>query len=141
MITLMKRFLPAIALIILTGLCAQAQTLQDSAAATYSINGQVRLNTAGLGGVTLTLTSPVPAGFTPRKFTTTSNGNYSFASLPEGRTYKITPSKINYTFTPSSRSYSNLSANQTGQNFAAILKKYSIRGRVVARAQPTASAA
>jgi hypothetical protein len=131
MITLMKRFFPTVALIILTGLCAQAQTLQDSAAATYSITGQVRLDTAGLGGVTVTLTSPVPAGFAPRKFTTTSNGNYSFASLPAGRTYKITPSKTNYTFTPLSRSYSNLSANQTGQNFAAVLKKYSIRGRVV----------
>jgi hypothetical protein len=135
MITLMKRYLPAVALVILTGLCAQAQTQHDSppaaAALTYSISGQVRLGTAGLGGTTVTLTSPTPAGFAPRKFTTTSNGNYSFANLPAGRAYKITPTKVNYNFTPLVRSYSNLSANQTAQNFAATLKKYSISGRVV----------
>lgn len=127
----MKRFFYTVALIILTGLCAHAQALTDSAAAlTYSISGQVKLGTAGLSGVTLTLTSPVPAGFAPRRFTTTSNGNYSFSNLPVGRAYKLIPAKINYNFAPLSRSYSNLSANQSGQSFAATLKKYSIRGRV-----------
>ncbi|MGB7921894.1 MAG: carboxypeptidase-like regulatory domain-containing protein [Pyrinomonadaceae bacterium] len=130
----MKRFLSTVAFIILTGLCAQAQTLPKestaAAALVYSISGQVKLGTAGLSGVTLTLTSPTPAGFAPRKFTTTTNGNYTFANLPAGRTYKITPVKTNYTFTPLSRSYSNLRANQTAQGFTATLKKYSIRGLV-----------
>jgi hypothetical protein len=116
---------------ILTGLCLYTQTRSASAAvSTYSISGQVKLGTSGLGGVTLTLTSPAPAGFAPRQVTTTSTGGYSFNALPAGRTYKITPAKINYAFTPLSRSYTNLSANQTLQNYAAALKTYGIRGRV-----------
>ena len=128
----MRKFLPVIALIIFTGLSAQAQQQQPYAVAatTYNISGQVKLGTASLSGVTMTLVSPTPAGFTPRKVTTASNGSYSFTGLPSGRTYKLTPTKINYAFTPASRSYTNLSANQTLQNFAAALKSYGIRGRV-----------
>jgi hypothetical protein len=136
----MRRFLPVMALIIFTGLSAQAQTQKADAAvaATYSISGQVKLGTTGMGGVTMTLTSPTPAGFTPRQVTTTSTGSYSFTNLPAGRTYKLTPAKINYSFTPVSRSYTNLAANQTLQNFAAALKTYGISGRVTVAGTTTA---
>jgi hypothetical protein len=131
MITFMRKFLPAILLIILTGLCAQAQTVPHAAAAaTYNISGQVKLGTAGASGVLLTLSSASPAGFTPRRVTTTSTGNYSFTGLPAGRTYKLIPTKTNYAFTPASRTYTSLGANQTLQNFSAALKTYGIRGRV-----------
>jgi CSLREA domain-containing protein len=98
----------------------------------FTISGKVFLvgTTTGLGGVTLKLTSPTPAGFPDRVFTTTSTGLYSFANLPAGRAYKVTPAKTGYAFRPFSRSYSDLSANQTGQNFSAT-KVYSISGRVV----------
>ena len=96
----------------------------------YSISGQVKVGTTGLAGVTMTLTSPTPAGFTPRTVLTNSTGGYSFTNVPGGRSYILRPSKTNYTFTPTSKSYSNLAANQTNQNFAATLKKYTISGVV-----------
>jgi CSLREA domain-containing protein len=98
----------------------------------FTISGKVFLagTTTGLGGVTVKLTSPTPAGFPDRVFTTTSTGLYSFTGLPPGRTYKVVPVKTGYKFTPFARSYSNLSAHQTGQNFSAT-KVYSISGRVV----------
>lgn len=99
-------------------------------AQTYTISGQVKSGTAALGGVKMTLSSPSPAGFTPRTATTNSLGNYSFASLPAGRTYYVTPSKLHHNFTPASRTYTGLAANQTAANFAAKLKTYSISGKV-----------
>ena len=99
-------------------------------AQTHTISGQVKSGTAALGGVKMTLSSPSPAGFTPRTATTNSLGNYSFASLPAGRTYYVTPSKLHYIFTPASRTYTGLNANQTAANFAATLRTYSISGKV-----------
>lgn len=97
---------------------------------TYTIGGTVKVGTAVLPGVTMKLTSPSPAGFTPRVVTTGATGTYSFANLPAGRTYYITPAKINYFFTPATRTYTNLTANQTTANFTATLKTYSITGTV-----------
>ncbi|HWT02707.1 MAG TPA: Calx-beta domain-containing protein [Pyrinomonadaceae bacterium] len=97
---------------------------------TYTVGGTVKLGTAGLAGVTVKVTSTSPAGFAPRTFTTTSTGAYSFANLPAGRTYVVTPTKLNYQFTPAARTYSNLGANQPAANFAAALKTYSISGRI-----------
>ena len=114
------------------------QTAQDFAATLklYSIGGTVRLGSGGLASVTMTLKSPSPAGFTPRIVTTTSAGVYKFLNVPAGRNYTLTPTKSNYTFKNTSntaqafRSYTNLSANQTAQDFAATLKLYTISGRV-----------
>jgi plastocyanin len=114
------------------------QTNQNFAAtaSSFTISGIVKLGTSGLAGVTMTLTSPTPAGFPARTVTTGSAGGFSFASVPGGRNYKLTPSKVNYTFQNTSntsqsfRSYTNLSASQTNQNFAATLKKYTISGVV-----------
>jgi Tol biopolymer transport system component len=97
---------------------------------TYTIGGSVKVGTAALAGVTLTLTSPVPAGFAPRTTMTTLAGAYAFGNVPAGRTYVVTPAKVNYTFTPATRTYSNLSASQTTANFAATLKTYSIAGTI-----------
>ena len=109
------------------------QAAQNFAATlnTHTIGGKVLVGTAPLAGVTVTLKSPSPAGFTPRTATTNSLGNYSFASLPAGRTYYVTPSKLHYIFTPASRTYTGLSANQTAANFAATLRTYSISGKVI----------
>jgi hypothetical protein len=107
--------------------------IPKAATASYSISGQVRVgSTTGpaLAGVTMTLTSPTPAGFTPRTVQTTSTGGYTFANLPAGRSYTLKPAKTNYSFTPASKSYTSLAATQTLQNFTATLKNYSISGRV-----------
>jgi hypothetical protein len=106
-------------------------TQAEPSTATYTISGKITLTgtTTGLGGVTVKLTSPTPAGFAQRIFTTTNTGTYSFTGLPAGRTYKVRPVKTGYAFTLPVRSYSNLGANQTAANFTAA-KVYSISGRV-----------
>jgi hypothetical protein len=95
----------------------------------FSISGQVKVGTAALAGVTMTLTGD--RRFTPRTVNTLSNGTYSFTDLPAGMTYTVTPTKTNYSFTPGSRTYTTLNANKTGVNFAAALKTYSISGKIV----------
>ncbi|MGB7926240.1 MAG: carboxypeptidase regulatory-like domain-containing protein, partial [Pyrinomonadaceae bacterium] len=103
---------------------------------TYTLSGRVNVGTPGLSGVTMTLTSASPAGFAPRTLTTAANGGYSFTNLPAGRAYRLTPTKDGYTIknsanaTQAFRSYSNLNANQTDQNFTATPKNYTISGVV-----------
>jgi hypothetical protein len=97
----------------------------------YLISGNVTLAGAGVGGVTLSLTSTTP-GFTPRSVTTAaSTGAFSFGSLPAGQDYLVTPSSNIYSFTPIYRSYSKLAANQTAQTFSATRKSYTIVGTVL----------
>jgi hypothetical protein len=93
--------------------------------ATFNVTGRVAsANNAALAGATVTLTGSQSAATT-----TDASGNYSFASLPAGGNYTVTPSKTNYNFTPPSRAFVNLAANQTG-DFTAALNLHSISGRV-----------
>jgi hypothetical protein len=78
---------------------------------TYAVGGTVKVGTAALPSVTMKLTSPVPAGFAPRTATPSSAGVYTFANLPAGRTYTITPAKTGYTFAPLSKTLTNLGGN------------------------------
>jgi hypothetical protein len=91
------------------------QKNQNFAAAlkTYAISGQVTktATTAGIGTVTMTISSPTPAGFAPKSAQTASTGNYTFSNLPAGRDYTIKPMKNGFTFTPATRSIMNLSDN------------------------------
>ncbi|MBI5944540.1 MAG: right-handed parallel beta-helix repeat-containing protein [Chloroflexi bacterium] len=77
-------------------------------AVTYTISGST--GTAG-AGATLTYTG----GSTTADGTT---GNYSF-TVPGGWSGTVTPSKAGFTFTPPSRSYTNITSNQTNQNYTA----------------------
>jgi hypothetical protein len=49
--------------------------------------------------------------------TTAADGIYSFTGLAAG-TYTVTPTKTGTTFVPANKTYTNLSANQTVQNYA-----------------------
>jgi hypothetical protein len=69
---------------------------------------------AGVGGATLSYTEG-----TAKHVTADSNGAYSI-NVPLNWTGTVTPSKAGYLFTPASASFTNLSANQTVQNFTAI---------------------
>jgi hypothetical protein len=71
----------------------------------------------GLGGVTLTLNGPQAISLE-----TSSNGNYSFGSLPAGINYTLVPTKTNYTFSPSNQALSGLSGNQVA-NFTARINQ------------------
>ncbi|HYG80501.1 MAG TPA: SBBP repeat-containing protein [Pyrinomonadaceae bacterium] len=97
----------------------------------HAISGKVSVGTAALSGCRLTLTSNA-AGFTPRTVTTASDGGYSFTGLPAGHAYTVAPAASNaYSFAPASRSYSSLTSDQTGQNFAAAYKTYSVSGSIL----------
>lgn len=77
--------------------------------ALVSITGKVRLagTTQGIGGVTMRLTGSRTAATT-----TGADGIYTFANLPAGGDYTVTPSKTGYTFTPPSRTFTDLTASQ-----------------------------
>ncbi|HEV2881589.1 MAG TPA: carboxypeptidase regulatory-like domain-containing protein, partial [Pyrinomonadaceae bacterium] len=93
---------------------------------TFSISGHIdAAGNANLSGVTVTLTGSQPSTTT----TTDASGNYSFANLPAGANYTVTPAKQNYTFAPAGANFSNLSANQSA-NFTATLNSQAIGGRV-----------
>src|SRR5918911_218561 len=80
---------------------------------TYNVSGKVIQagTTTGIGGVTMTITSPAPTGFASRTVITTSTGIYTFTDLPAGRNYTIKPTKTGFTFSPLTRSITNLSGN------------------------------
>jgi hypothetical protein len=76
------------------------------------ISGSVKTSSdAAVSGVTITFSN---GGTT----TTDSSGNYS---TPVSYNYSgtATPAKTGYTFTPTSRTYSNITANQTAQDYQA----------------------
>lgn len=87
----------------------------------HTINGRVSVGPTGLSGVVMSITSPTSSGPVSGAVTTSSTGTYSFANLPAGRSYTVTPAKTNYVFSPGSKSYATLSTNQPDQNFAATL--------------------
>ncbi len=81
----------------------------DLSPTNYTVSGYVRTNGgAGVSGVVMSGLSGNP--------TTDSNGYYS-VTVSTGWSGTVTPGKSGYTFTPSSRSYSNVTSNQTGQDY------------------------
>jgi hypothetical protein len=86
-----------------------------------TISGRITYNDAGVQGVTLAGVPGSPA--------TDANGYYS-VGVSSGWTGTLAPTKAGYTFTPATRSYSNLTANQTGQDYSVTGAMLSISGRV-----------
>lgn len=68
---------------------------------------------SGLLGVTL--------GGLPGTPSTDGTGNYS-ATVDSGWSGTATPSKAGYTFSPVTRSYTNVTADQTAQDYTATLQ-------------------
>ena len=85
-----------------------SQTIQNfTAVVAYSISGNV-----GLPGLTLSYVIDT----TTHTVTADGSGNYSFI-VPSGWNGTVTPSPVCYTFTPPNRVYTNVTANQTAQNY------------------------
>ena len=76
--------------------------------ATYTLSGHVTLAGAALPDVKISLT-----GDQTSSVTTDASGAYSFASLPAGSSFTLTPSAANYNFTPAVKSVASLSASQS----------------------------
>lgn len=90
----------------------------------YSMSGRTTTNGNSLNNVTVAL-----SGTQTANISTDTNGNFSFASLPEGE-YTLTPTRTNYVFTPTNRNVTYPGGGQTGLDFTAVLATYTITGRV-----------
>ncbi len=104
-----------------------SQTAQNYAATaiTYTISGTVAVGSVGLAGVTLSYV----VGTTTKTFNTIANGTYSF-TVPFNWTGTVTPAKTFFHFVPSSRTYTNVLANQTAQNYTKrVLSDYDGDGK------------
>ena len=89
---------------------------------TYTISGHVRTpGGSGISGVTV-------SGL-PGNPSSDASGYYS-ATVTSGWSGAATPGAAGYTFSPPSRTYSNLSGNQTGQDYTGTPAPYTISGNV-----------
>ena len=86
-----------------------------SAGLPHTISGN-----AGVAGATLNFTGGTPV-------TANGSGAYSL-TVPYNWSGMVTPSLAGYTFTPASRSYTNVTANLTAQNYSASAITYTISG-------------
>jgi len=101
--------------------------IEVTAAATVQIVGTVTFVGAPLNGVTLTFSGGAGTAVTD------AQGDYS-KTVSSGWSGTVTPSKSGYTFSPASRSYTDVTANQANQNYAASLAgviQPAISGKVV----------
>jgi len=79
---------------------------------TSRISGTVRKDSSGLSGVTMTGLPGNPA--------TDTSGEYS-ADVEHGWGGTVRPQKSGYSFSPLSITYSNVTSNQTGQDYVAFI--------------------
>jgi hypothetical protein len=80
----------------------------------YTITKEFTISgNAGTAGATLGYTDGIL-----KTVTADANGDYLFP-VPYGWSGAVTPSKTGYTFAPASKSYDNVVANQTAQNYVA----------------------
>ena len=115
------------------------QTNRDYASAfqafiTYFISGHVAgpLMGTDLSGVTVTFSNGGGSAVTD------GNGNYTHG-VPSGWSGTATPSLSGYVFTPSSISYTNVTADQTNQDYASAFQAFIFRyisGRIVEASAP-----
>jgi len=107
--------------------------------ANFSIAGRVNdMDFQSLGGVMVSL-SGGPDNFEPQSATTNASGDYSFANLPAGYTYTLTPTKTYYTFDPPGKAVV-LTGNMVNVDFLGTPRTHSIGGNVSDGSDPLADA-
>ena len=99
-----------------------------TAAVTYSISGSIS------GDITANVPVNITGG-TTGSTVSDSSGNYSFTGLAGNLDYTVTPTRTDYTFNPVNHPFTNLVADQTGQDFIGTisvgdLTRYSVSGNV-----------
>jgi hypothetical protein len=100
----------AVAYVVSTGPCS------------HTISG-----TTGLAGVTMSGLTGNPV--------TDGSGNYT-AQVADGWSGTVTPTLACYSFSPASITYTNVTSDQTGQNYTATALTYTISGQVVGAVAP-----
>jgi len=100
------------------------KTVQDyTASQAITIAGTVTSGGIGLPGVNIALSNGGGAA------TTDTNGNYGL-TVNYGWSGTATPSKAGYNFSPVNMSYTNVTVNQTNQNYIASLQTRTIAGKI-----------
>ncbi|MBN1425773.1 carboxypeptidase regulatory-like domain-containing protein [Candidatus Fermentibacteria bacterium] len=107
---------------------------QMTIAAAYTIGGTVRTESgAPLSGAVVSLT-----GSSTGQVTTGGDGTYAFSDLAAGGNYTVTPTYSDiagaWPFSPQNRTYSNLQADQWGQDFTGSIPRYTIGGTITSYA-------
>ncbi|MGB8285086.1 MAG: hypothetical protein WCE22_00040, partial [Candidatus Aquirickettsiella gammari] len=92
----------------------QSEQNYTAAQTSFTISGST-----GIDGVTMNGLPGNPV---------TSNGGLYSATVPYGWSGTVKPAKMGYTFTPKSRSYNNITASQSSQNYTAIQINFTISG-------------
>jgi uncharacterized delta-60 repeat protein len=101
------------------------QTDQDyTATVVYTISGSVKTG-GGVGIEGVEITFSAGQGTT----TTDSEGSYSHLVV-EGWSGEATPSKTCYTFSPSSLTYTNVTSDQSNQDYTGTMLTYTISGTI-----------
>lgn len=90
----------------------------------YFVSGKILNGSAGLGGVSVTL-----SGQQTQTITTDESGSYSFV-VNTAEDYALSVSKPFYNFSPPNRIFSPLSNQQPNVNFAATRQAFSVNGQV-----------
>ena len=99
------------------------------AISTFSISGTVLVGGSPLAGVVMNGLTGSP--------TTNASGVYT-GTVTSGWSGTVTPTLAGYTFSPANRTYSNVTANQTAQDYTATLLIYTISGTILAGGSPLA---
>ncbi len=101
------------------------QAYQDyTATVVYTISGSVKTGGGvGIEGVEITFSAGQGTA------TTDSEGSYSHLVV-EGWSGEATPSKTCYTFSPSSLTYSNVTSDQSNQDYTGTMLTYTISGTI-----------
>jgi hypothetical protein len=99
--------------------------------ATFTVSGTVTVSGSPLSGVSFAGATGGSCGLS------NAVGQYS-CTVPQAFTGTLTPSLSGYTFTPISRSYSNVVANQSAQNYAAtaVPVTFTVSGTVTVSGSP-----
>jgi RHS repeat-associated protein len=111
-----------------------AQTAQNyTAIHNFQVIGTVRFNGAPLANVAFTATNGVNC--------TSSNASGQYSCIaPQWWSGTVTPALSGYTFTPATHNYSNITANQSAQDYAAAANTaYFVSGTVSTNALPLAN--
>ena len=102
----------------------------------FSTTGSIQSFTVS-GTVTPALANVVMSGL-PGSPVTNSSGVYT-KTVPYNWSGTVTPIRTGYNFTPASRTYTNVQANQTAQNYTQALQTFTISGTVTLGGNPLAN--
>jgi len=98
------------------GACSVTMDAAKSVTATFRLNTYIITGNAGVAGATI--------NYAGGSTTANESGSYTI-TVSYGWSGTVTPSKTGYTFMPASRDYPNVTANKSGEDYAATPTYYS----------------